>query len=114
MAFDLAIVNIFFEKKVNQFLTYNSGGRESQIDLLMCRRCHLKEVVNCKVINGEAVVAQHRVLVMHLEIQRGKKSKPQQATPRIKWWRLNEGYLKVQFRGRVLDKVRPVESEQEW
>ena len=31
MAFDLAIVNTFFEKKVNQFVTYNSGGRESQI-----------------------------------------------------------------------------------
>ena len=27
MAFDLAT---FFEKKVNQFVTYNSGGRESQ------------------------------------------------------------------------------------
>ena len=42
MAFDVAIVNAFFEKKVYQFVTYNSGGRESQIELLMCRRCHLK------------------------------------------------------------------------
>ena len=49
---------------MNQFVTYNSGGRESQIDFLMCRRCHLKEVINCKVINGEAVAAQHGVLVM--------------------------------------------------
>ena len=112
-AFDLAIVNTFFEKKVNQFVTYNSGGRESQIDFLMCRRCHLKEVINCKVINGEAVAAQHRVLVMDLDIQRGKKRKPEQATPRIKWWRLREDNLKVQFREKVLDKVRPVESLQE-
>ena len=37
MAFDLAIVNTFFEKKVNQFVTYISGERESQIDFLMCR-----------------------------------------------------------------------------
>ena len=87
LAFDLAIVNTFFEKKVNQYVTYNSGGRESQIDFLMCRRCRLKEVINCKVINGEAVAAQHRVLVIDWEIQRGKK-KPEQATPRIKWWRL--------------------------
>ena len=48
-AFDLAIINTFFEKKVNQFVTYNSGGRENQIDFLMCRRCHLKEVINCRV-----------------------------------------------------------------
>ena len=96
MAFDLAIVNAFFEKKVNQFVTYNSGGRESQIDFLMCRRCHLKEVINCKVINGEAVAGQHRVLDMDWEFQRGKKRKPEQATPRIKWWRLREDNLKAQ------------------
>ena len=82
IAFDLAIVNTFFEKKVNQFVTYNSGVRESQIDLLMCRICHLKEVINCKVINGEAVAAM--VFVMDWDKQVGKKRKPDQATPRIK------------------------------
>ena len=68
MAFDLAILNTFFEKKVDQFVTYNNGGRESQIYFLMCRKCHLHEVINCKVINWEAVAAQHRVLVMDWEI----------------------------------------------
>ena len=82
---------------MNQFVTYNSGGRESQIDFLMCRRCHLKEVIHCKVINGEAVTAQHRVLVMDWEIQRGKKIKPEQATPRIKWWRLREDNLILKY-----------------
>ena len=42
MAFDLAIVDTIFEKKVNQFVTYNSVGRESHIDFLMFRRCHPK------------------------------------------------------------------------
>ena len=69
---------------MNQFVTYDSGGRQSQIDVLMCRICHLTEVINCKVINGEAVAAQHRVLVMDWEIQRGKMGKPEQATPIIK------------------------------
>ena len=46
--------------------------------------------------------------------QRDKKRKPEQATPKIKWWRLREDNLKVQFRENVLDKVRPVESVQEW
>ena len=114
MAFDLAIVNTFFEKKVDQFVTYNSGGRGSQIDFLMCRGCHLKEVINCKVISGEAVAAQPRVVVKYWEIQRGKKRKTEQATLRIKCWRLREDNIKVQFREKVLDKVRPVESVQEW
>ena len=75
---------------------------------------HLKEVIHCKVVNEEAVAAQHRVLVMNWEIQGGKKRKPEQATPRIKWWRLREDNLKVQFRENVLDNVRPVESVYEW
>ena len=58
------IVNTFFENKVNQFVTYNSGGRVSQIDFLMCRRCHLKVVIHCNVINEEAVAGQRRMLVM--------------------------------------------------
>ena len=95
-------------------MTYNSGGRESRIDLLMCRRCHLNEVINCKVIDGGSVAAHHRVVVIDWGIQRGKKRKPEQATPRKKWWRLREDNLKVQFREKVLDKVRPVESVQEW
>ena len=46
LAFDLAIFNTLFEKKVNQYVIYNSGGRETHIDFLMCRRCHLKEVIH--------------------------------------------------------------------
>ena len=52
MAFDLSIVNTFFEKRPNHIATYKSGGRESQIDFLMCIRQQLNEVKNCKVING--------------------------------------------------------------
>ena len=85
---------------MNQFVTYNIGGRESQIDLLMCRRYHLKEVINCKVINGKAVATQHRVLVM--VIQRGKNTKTRTGNTKDK---VVEGNLKVQFRENVLDKV---------
>ena len=73
---------------MSQFAAYNSGGRESQIDLLMCRRCHLNEVRTCKVIDGEAVAAHNRVLVMERDIQQGKKGTAEQATPMIKWWPL--------------------------
>ena len=67
--FDVAIVSTLFEKKVSQFVTYNSGGRESVIGCLMCRRSHMKKVIHYKVINGEAVAAQHGVLVMDWEIK---------------------------------------------
>ena len=71
-----------------------------------------EEIINCKVINEEAVAAQNRVWVMDWEIQRGKNGTPEQATPKTKWWSLKEDNLKIQFRENVLDKVRPVKSVQ--
>ena len=84
MAFDLSIVNTFSEKRPNHIVTYKSGGRESQTDYLMCRRQHLNEVNNCKVINGESVAVQHRVLVLDWEIKCSKIILPEQVTQKIK------------------------------
>ena len=97
---------------MRQFVSSNTGGRASQIDLLGYMPSESNET--CKIINGEAVAAQHRVLVMDWEIQRGKTRKPEQETPRIKWCRLKKDNRRVQFRVKVLDKVRPVENVQEW
>ena len=59
LAFDMALVNTFFTKK--EYVTYRSGGRESQNDFMLYRRKHLKEAVDCKVINGEYVSTQHNI-----------------------------------------------------
>ncbi|XP_066980763.1 uncharacterized protein [Macrobrachium rosenbergii] len=72
----LAIDNSWFEKKGNQYITYKSGTRESQIDFLMCRRSHLREMRNCKILNGECVAAQHRVVVMDSEKRNTVKGGP--------------------------------------
>ena len=114
MAFDLSIVNTFFEKRPTHLVTYKSGGRQSQIDVLMCRRQQLNEVKNCKVINGESVAAQHRVLVLDWEIKCSKRRVPEQVTPKIKWWRLKEENLNIQFREKVLSERRLLENVQKW
>ena len=114
MAFDLSIGNTFFEKRPNHLVTYKSGGRQSQIDFLMCRRQQLNEVKNCKVINGESVAAQHRVLVLDWEIKCSKRRIPEQVTPKIKWWRLKEKNLKIQFREKVLSERRLLGRVQVW
>ena len=114
MAFHLSIVNTFFEKRPTHLVTYKSGGRQSQIDFLMCRRQQLNEVKNCKVINGESVAAQHRVLVLDWEIKCSERIIPEQVTPKIKWWRLKEENLKIQFRETVLNERRLLENVQVW
>ena len=52
---ELAISNTFFVKKPAHRVTYNSGGRNLQVDYIMVRRCRIKEVVDTKVIVGESI-----------------------------------------------------------
>lgn len=34
---------------------YKSGGRCTQVDYVICRRCNLNEIGDCKVVAGEKV-----------------------------------------------------------
>ena len=87
MAFDLSIVNTFFEKRPNHLVTLQEWRKRKSDRLLnVYRRQQLNEVKNCKVINGESVAAQHRVLVLDWEIKCSKRRVPEQVTPKIKWW----------------------------
>ena len=114
VAFDLAICNTFFQKRNAHLITYKSGGRESQIDYILCRRHHLKEIKNCKVINGESVAPQHRVVCVDWEFVSGKKTRPQNVKPKIKWWRLKEEVLRSKFKQKVLGRLSLPENVQEW
>lgn len=43
---------IYFKKKGEDRVTFNSEGRCIQVDYILCRRCNLKEVGGCKVVSG--------------------------------------------------------------
>ncbi|XP_042892897.1 craniofacial development protein 2-like [Penaeus japonicus] len=60
---DMAVINIFYSKSESHKVTYTSGGRHTQIDYILCRRMHLKEGIDCKVIPGESVAKQHYVVI---------------------------------------------------
>ncbi|XP_013794700.1 uncharacterized protein LOC106478685 [Limulus polyphemus] len=107
LANEIAIVNTFFKKTPDQYITYKSGARESQIDFLLCRRNHLGEVKNCKVIKGESVSAQHRLVVLDCGVKGAKRGK-QRGVPKIKWWKLEEKQLKAQgYKTRLLREIEP-------
>ncbi|KAF7689638.1 hypothetical protein HF521_012991, partial [Silurus meridionalis] len=45
-----------FAKKIGKEdhrVTYKSGGRCTQVDYVLCRRCNLKEIGDCKVLAGK-------------------------------------------------------------
>lgn len=115
-ALDLAIVNTYFDKKKEHLVTYKSGERESQIDYLLIRRNHLREALNCKVIPGDHVAAQHRPLCMDLQIKAEcKKPKRRQGTQRIKWYRLKDPEIQARFKEKTLKEISTdYGSIQEW
>ena len=75
--FDHVIANTWFTTTRNQLITFKRGISESQIDYILTNRRHLKYIINSKTIPGEAVVSQHRLVVMDLRTRTRKKSQDQ-------------------------------------
>ncbi|KAF7694127.1 hypothetical protein C0J45_16005 [Silurus meridionalis] len=51
---EMALVNTYFKKKEDHRVTYKSGGRCTQVDYVLRRRCNLKEIGDCKVLEGDS------------------------------------------------------------
>ncbi|KAK3554723.1 hypothetical protein QTP70_032624 [Hemibagrus guttatus] len=79
---DMAVVNTYFQKREEHRVTYKSGGRRTQVDYILCRRGNLKEISDCKVVVGESVARQHRMVVcrMTLMVCKKKRSKIEKKT----------------------------------
>ena len=60
---EMAVVNTYFKKMEGHRVTYKSGRRSTQVDYIICRRAYLKEIGDCKVIAGDNVAKQYRMLV---------------------------------------------------
>jgi hypothetical protein len=65
------------------------------------RREHRHACLDCKMIPGECVVPQHKLLVAEFRFRvRFQRSKRVQV-PRMKWWKLKQDVMKM-FKERVL------------
>ncbi|KAK3552217.1 hypothetical protein QTP86_005984 [Hemibagrus guttatus] len=97
---DMAVVNTYFQKREEHRVTYKSGGRSTQVDYILCRRGNLKEISDCKVVVGESVARQHRMVVcrMTLMVCKKKRSKIEEKT---KWWELKKEECCEEFREKL-------------
>ncbi|XP_065658149.1 uncharacterized protein LOC136082660 [Hydra vulgaris] len=96
----MAVVNTYFKKKEEHRVIHKSGGRGTQVDYILCRRRNLKEVSDCKVISGESVAKQHRMVICRMVFE-VKKKKRLRAEPKIRWWKLKDEDCCVKFRDEV-------------
>ncbi|KAK3564856.1 hypothetical protein QTP86_030433 [Hemibagrus guttatus] len=72
---DMAVVNTYFQKREEHRVTYKNGGRSTQVDYILCRRGNLKEISDCKVVVGESVARQHRMVVCRMTLMVCKKKR---------------------------------------
>ena len=56
---DLVVLNTYFKKKNEHRVTYESGGKNTKVDYMMCRMRDLKKM--CKVMVNECGAKQHRI-----------------------------------------------------
>ncbi|XP_066978928.1 craniofacial development protein 2-like [Macrobrachium rosenbergii] len=111
LSFDLAVNSAFFTSK--NYAAYSSGGRQTQIDFLLCRRNHLVKVKNGKIIKGETVIPQHRLVVSDFLIWQVAEGKPM-VQPKIKWWMLKDQEMRQSFKEKVLHSIRVADDVNIW
>jgi hypothetical protein len=103
LAYDMFIANTFFRKRKSHLVTFSSGQHTSQIDFVLLRKEDRHACLDCKVIPGECVITQHKLVVadfcFKIRLQRNKHNK----VTRTKWWKL-KGDVAQTFKERVIEE----------
>ena len=107
---DLIFANTLFKKKEEHLVTYKSGGSTSQIDFILVKRKDRKEILNCKVIPGEDLTKQHRLIVMDYKIRKEKKVENVKIT-KLRVWKLQDIQSKIQFQNKVKEEMSKREKK---
>ncbi|KAK3520075.1 hypothetical protein QTP70_012469 [Hemibagrus guttatus] len=97
---DMGVVNTYFQKREEHRVTYKSGDRRTQVDYILCRRGNLKEISDCKVVVGESVARQHRMVVCRMTLMVCKK-KRSEIEKKTKWWKLKKEECCEEFRQKL-------------
>ena len=101
LAYNMIVANTLFRKRESHLVTFSSGQHSSQIDFILSRREDRRACLDCKVIPGESVVPQHKLVVadfrFRIRVQRDKRAK----VARTKWWKL-KGEVAQAFKERVI------------
>ena len=95
--YDLVIANTFFEKNYQHPITYRSGDRMSTIDYIMVRTDEIRAIKECKVISGEYVATQHRLVVMEINVEMARKPGRRIKQNKTKWQNLEKDEFKLTF-----------------
>ncbi|XP_037876944.1 uncharacterized protein LOC101746905 [Bombyx mori] len=103
--FNLAVENTWFQKRPEHLITYKSGNHATQIDYFLIKRSKLVCVKNCKVLPGEALVTQHRLLLMDITISYKYLRRRNRLSPKIRWRMLESDEYAGRFREIMIENI---------
>jgi hypothetical protein len=110
VAYDLMIANTFVRKRESHLVTFSSGHHRSQIDFVLTRREDKRACLDCKVIPGECVVSQHKLVVADFSYRIRCRVDKQTKIAKTKWWKLRGGHSKA-FNERLIAEGTWIEEE---
>ena len=85
------------------------------MDYILCRRGRLKEIEDCKLVAGENVVEQHRLVVSRMDTKKQKKGRVVKGEPKIRWWKLKVSDCSIKFKEEVMRALGGAEElPDEW
>ena len=116
-AYDLALGNSLFKKREEYYVTYMSGTNITVIDYILVRRQDLRDLKDCKVIPGESIASQHRLLVASVEFKAQHKKQQRARVNKIKWYMLKQQEKKCELSLRLAEHNmgrRKYEEETTW
>ena len=88
----MVVAGSFFQKRASHKITYRSGRHKTEVDLLVVRKDQLWRVKDCKIIAGEHVTTQHKLLVFVIRFQK-RKAMRVKGVSRIMFWRGGSGSI---------------------
>ena len=80
------------------------------IDYVLIRCNNISQVKERKVIPGESIATQHRILTMDICIQTKKRVKPRRRKQQIKWWRLKDRDENRKFASKVEENIEDIKE----
>ncbi|KAK3522726.1 hypothetical protein QTP86_030801 [Hemibagrus guttatus] len=88
------------EEVMGKFGVKERNLEDLLMKIILCRRGNLKEISDCKVVVGESVARQHRMVVCRMTLMVCKK-KRSEIEKKTKWWKLKKEECCEEFRQKL-------------
>ena len=104
-AWGLTVCNTWFIKPDSQKITYESGGIKTQVDYVLIRKEERPLVSNVKVIQSEACIPQHKLVVCEMKLVEKLEKKRKVFVSKCRVWKLKEKEQRLNFEDKIKEKA---------